>query len=99
MGLFLSVRLRLTFSPFISNTTRTSQCFLWRFGMFGLGTQEILLILVLGLVVFGAKRLPEIGSGLGRAIRSFRGALSEPDQIDLADKDGKREVKKEDGQA
>ena len=67
--------------------------------MFGLGTQEILLILILGLVVFGAKRLPEIGSGLGRAIRSFRGALSEPDQIDLADKDGKREVKKEDGQA
>ena len=67
--------------------------------MFGLGTQEILLILVLGLVVFGAKRLPEIGSGLGRAIRSFRGALSEPDQIDLADKDGKREGKKEDGQA
>ena len=67
--------------------------------MFGLGTQEILLILVLGLVVFGAKRLPEIGSGLGRAIRSFRGALSEPDQIDLADKAGKREVKKEDGQA
>ena len=67
--------------------------------MFGLGTQEILLILVLGLVVFGAKRLPEIGSGLGRAIRSFRGALSEPDQIDLADKDEKREVKKEDGQA
>ena len=40
--------------------------------MFGIGTQEILVILVIVLVVFGAKRLPEIGGGLGRAIRNFR---------------------------
>ena len=51
--------------------------------MFGLGTQEILLILVVALVVFGARRLPEIGSGLGRAIRNFRQASSEPDEIDI----------------
>ena len=61
--------------------------------MFGLGTQEILLILALCLVVFGAKRLPEIGRGLGRAISSFRGALSEPDEIDLNAKGGKKEKK------
>ena len=66
--------------------------------MFGLGTQEILLILVLCLVIFGAKRLPEIGRGLGKAISSFRGALSEPDEIDLNAKGGKKE-KKEDEQA
>ena len=38
--------------------------------MFGIGMQELLVILVLVLVIFGAKRLPEIGSGLGRAIRN-----------------------------
>ena len=54
--------------------------------MFGIGTQEILIILVIGLVVFGAKRLPEIGGGLGRAIRNFRQAASEPDEIDVTPK-------------
>ncbi|MDR0826529.1 MAG: twin-arginine translocase TatA/TatE family subunit [Desulfovibrio sp.] len=49
----------------------------------GIGTQEILLILVVVLVLFGAKKLPEIGSGLGRAIKNFRKASSEPDEIDI----------------
>ncbi|MDR3175934.1 MAG: twin-arginine translocase TatA/TatE family subunit [Desulfovibrio sp.] len=49
----------------------------------GIGTQEILLILVAVLVLFGAKKLPEIGSGLGRAIKNFRKATSEPDEIDI----------------
>ena len=55
--------------------------------MFGIGMQELLVILVLVLVVFGAKRLPEIGGGLGRAIRNFRQASSEPDEIDITPKD------------
>lgn len=55
--------------------------------MFGIGMQELLVILVLVLVVFGAKRLPEIGGGLGRAIRNFRQAASEPDEIDITPKD------------
>ena len=55
--------------------------------MFGIGMQELLIILVLVLVIFGAKRLPEIGSGLGRAIRNFRQAASEPDEIDITPKD------------
>ena len=67
--------------------------------MFGLGTQEILLILVLVLVIFGAKRLPEIGGGLGRAIRNFKSGISEPDQIDISDKTKKVEKKEEDAQA
>ena len=51
--------------------------------MFGIGTQEILIILVIVLLLFGAKKLPEIGGGLGRAIRNFKRASSEPDEIDI----------------
>jgi sec-independent protein translocase protein TatA len=40
--------------------------------MFGLGTTELLIIAGIVLLVFGAKRLPEIGKGLGGAIREFR---------------------------
>ena len=45
--------------------------------MFGLGTQEILLILLLVLVLFGAKRIPEIMRGLGQGIRQFKQASQE----------------------
>lgn len=51
--------------------------------MFGIGMQELLIILVLVLVIFGAKRLPEIGAGLGKAIRNFKQGATEPDEIDL----------------
>jgi sec-independent protein translocase protein TatA len=40
--------------------------------MLGLGTTELLIILVLVLVVFGAGRLPQVGSALGKGIRGFR---------------------------
>jgi len=55
--------------------------------MFGIGTQEILIILVVALVLFGSKKLPEIGNGLGRAIRNFKRAVSENDQIDITPTD------------
>lgn len=45
--------------------------------MFDIGFQEILLILVITLLVFGPKRLPELGQALGRAIREFRRASEE----------------------
>lgn len=51
--------------------------------------QELLLILVVVLLIFGANKLPEIGGGLGRAIRNFRRASSEPDEIDITPKDKK----------
>ena len=54
--------------------------------MFGIGMHELLIILVLVLVVFGAKRLPEIGGGLGKAIRNFRQGATEVDEIDLSAK-------------
>jgi len=45
--------------------------------MFGLGTQEILLILLLVLILFGAKKIPEIMRGLGQGIREFKHASRE----------------------
>ncbi|MDR2075519.1 MAG: twin-arginine translocase TatA/TatE family subunit [Desulfovibrio sp.] len=62
------------------------------------GTQEILLILVVVLVIFGAKRLPEIGSGLGRAIRNFKKATTEPDEIDITPQASKAKKAKSDSE-
>jgi sec-independent protein translocase protein TatA len=45
----------------------------------GLGGQELFVILFLALLIFGAKRLPEVGAGLGKGIRSFKEALKEAD--------------------
>lgn len=43
----------------------------------GLGTTELILILVIVLVLFGARKLPEIGSGLAKGIKSFRKVISD----------------------
>lgn len=55
--------------------------------MFGLGFPELLVILVIVLIMFGAGKLPEIGEGLGRGIRNFRKATKAPDEIDVTPKD------------
>jgi sec-independent protein translocase protein TatA len=47
--------------------------------MFGLGFQELLIILVIALVVFGPGKLPQVGSGLGKAIRDFKKGISGED--------------------
>lgn len=52
--------------------------------MFGLGMPELLVILGIAFLIFGAKRLPDIGKGLGSAIRDFRKAVTtkeEPKEI------------------
>ncbi len=73
--------------------------------MFGIGIQELLVILLIVVIVFGAKRLPELSSSLGKAIRNFRRSMSEPDEIDItpgkneqtpADKDSKTTEDKKD---
>jgi sec-independent protein translocase protein TatA len=51
--------------------------------MFGIGVQELLIILVILLFVFGAKNLPLLGSNMGRAISNFKRGLSEPEVIDI----------------
>ena len=43
----------------------------------GLGAQELLLIFLAVLILFGAKRIPDIAQGLGKGIREFKGALKE----------------------
>ena len=64
--------------------------------MFGIGMQELLLILIVVLLIFGANKLPEIGGGLGRAIRNFRRASSEPDEIDITPGKEKQQASSED---
>jgi len=51
--------------------------------MFGIGVQELLIILVIALFVFGAKNLPLLGTNMGRAIFNFKRGLSEPEVIDI----------------
>lgn len=44
---------------------------------------QLLIILLVVVVLFGAKKLPEIGGGLGKAIKNFKKASLEPDEIDI----------------
>lgn len=54
--------------------------------MFGIGLPELLVILLIALVIFGAGKLPEIGTGLGKAIRGFKDAAAGKDAIDVTPK-------------
>ena len=54
--------------------------------MLGLGVGELVVILVIVMIIFGAGKLPEIGEGLGRGIRNFRKAVKAPDEIDITPK-------------
>ena len=45
--------------------------------MFGIGAQELLLILFIVLILFGAKKVPELARGLGKALREFRNAAKD----------------------
>jgi len=48
--------------------------------MGGLGVPEMIIIGIIALLIFGPKKLPDLGSGLGKAIRDFKGAMNEPEQ-------------------
>lgn len=63
--------------------------------MFGIGMTELLILLLIALVIFGANKLPEIGAGLGKAIKNFKKALTEPDEIDITPKKEKISETKE----
>ena len=53
--------------------------------MFGLGTQELLIILVLVMVIFGAGKLPQVGEALGKGIRNFKKGVNEAQDLEIAD--------------
>ena len=48
--------------------------------MMGLGTPELLVVFGIAFLVFGGKKLPEIGAGLGKGIRSFKSGLREVEE-------------------
>jgi sec-independent protein translocase protein TatA len=64
------------------------------------GTQDLLLIGVIVVVLFGATKLPQLGSGIGQAIRNFKKGVSEGEEIEAPQKDAlkKDSPKKEKGQ-
>ena len=64
--------------------------------MFGVSMPELLHLLVVVLLVFWSNKLPEIGGGLGRAIRNFRRSSTEPDEIDITPKDKKQPTSTDD---
>lgn len=51
--------------------------------MFGFGMPELIVILVIVIVIFGAGRLPEIGGALGKSIRNFKKASEGKDEIEI----------------
>ena len=50
--------------------------------MFGLGVPEVVIIGIVAIVVFGPKRIPELGSALGKTLRSFREEMDNPNADD-----------------
>jgi len=58
--------------------------------MFGLGMPELIIILVIIVIIFGAGKLPEIGSGIGKGIRNFKDATAkEEDKTKVIEDDKK----------
>ncbi len=50
--------------------------------MFGLGMPELIVVLVIVVIIFGASRLPQLGEGLGKAIRGFKKGISDSNEKD-----------------
>jgi sec-independent protein translocase protein TatA len=61
--------------------------------MFGFGVPELLIILVIVLVIFGAGKLPEIGAAFGKSIRNFKKASEGKDEIEIKPKDEDKDKK------
>lgn len=57
--------------------------------MFGLGSQELFLVLLVVVVLFGAKRLPQLGEALGKGIRNFKSGLKTPGDKEEGRDDGR----------
>jgi sec-independent protein translocase protein TatA len=57
--------------------------------MFGLGVPELIIIMVIVMIIFGAGKLPEIGGAIGKGIKSFKKSVKEPEEIDVTPKNDK----------
>ncbi len=66
---------------------------------FGIGPLEIVVVLIIALVVFGPKRLPELGKSLGEGIREFRGTMGGEGKDDDDDDDRVRALERSQAQA
>lgn len=64
--------------------------------MFGLGMPELIIILVIVILIFGAGRISEIGGAIGKGIKGFKKSVNEPDSIDITpDQKDKQEKDKD----
>lgn len=63
--------------------------------MFGLGTQELIIILVLVLIIFGAGKLPQVGGAIGKGLRNFKEGMKEGEEDADAEKKKLEEKKDE----
>jgi sec-independent protein translocase protein TatA len=64
--------------------------------MFGMGLQELLVVLVIVLLLFGAKRLPGIARALGKAVKEFKHPSEEPEEKSSEESKKDEEEKRED---
>jgi len=65
--------------------------------MFGLGSQEIIIILLIAVVLFGANKLPQIGEGMGKAIKNFKKAAKDAEQaVDITPEADKKKISESD---
>ena len=62
--------------------------------MFGIGMPELIIILIIILIIFGAGKLPEIGSGIGKGIRNFKKATKEKTE-EISPPEGEQKKNKE----
>jgi sec-independent protein translocase protein TatA len=54
---------------------------------FGLGFGELVIILIIVVVVFGSTKLPQLGDGLGKAIKNFKRAVNSQNELDVSPKE------------
>ncbi|MBF0121216.1 MAG: twin-arginine translocase TatA/TatE family subunit [Desulfobacterales bacterium] len=59
--------------------------------MFGIGMSELVVILVIVLIIFGPGKVPEIGAAMGKAIRNFKTATTEPEKKEVEHKETDKE--------
>jgi sec-independent protein translocase protein TatA len=63
--------------------------------MFGLGMPELIIIMIVVILIFGAGRISEIGGAIGKGIKNFKKSVNEPPEIDVTPPKDEKEKKKE----